>query len=39
MDFRHTYPDYVKLVGDRLPPKHDPYIRVRKPRGIRRWRR
>ena len=39
MDFRYTYPDYVQLIGDRRPPKHDPSIRVRKPRGTRGWRR
>ena len=27
----NTYPDYVKLIGDRRPPKHDPTVRVRKP--------
>ena len=37
MDFRHTYPEYVHLVGDRKPPKHDPAVRVRKPRNTRRW--
>jgi hypothetical protein len=39
MDLRNTYPDYVKLVGDRTPPKHSPSVRVRPPRGTRGWRR
>jgi hypothetical protein len=39
MEFRNTYPDYVKLGGDRRPPRHDPTVKVRPPRGTRGWRR